>query len=62
MFNNEGRRAVDKFPVSDRLTWSALRGIDRARKIKALDVVAFCAIGVIYGGGLWVVANWLMGA
>ena len=62
MFKNEGRRAVDKFPVTDRLTWRVLRGIHRAQMIQPIDVVCFCAIGVIYGGGTWVVVQWLLGA
>lgn len=62
MFKNQGRRAMDRFPVTDRLTWAFLRHIDRARNVKPIDALCFVGAGLVYGGGMWVVANWLFGA
>lgn len=58
----ERTRMTDRFPLTDRLTWAFLRHVDRARHVKPIDALCFISAGVIYGGGMWVVAQWMFGA
>lgn len=62
MFKNQGRRAMDRFPLTDRLTWRFFAYAHRMRTIKPIDALCFLSAGVIYGGGMWVVAQWVFGA
>lgn len=59
---NQGRRAMDRFPVTEPLTMGMLHSINRAPSSRFVNALCFIGAGAAYGGGLWVVANWLCGA
>lgn len=56
------RRWQDRAPITSRIGWALWRAVDRLDRINPTNAACFCAIGVIYGGGMWVVAQWMLGA
>lgn len=56
------RRWTDRAPLTSRMGWAFWRAVNRIERISAVDAVCFCCVGVIYGGGMWVVAQWMLGA
>lgn len=48
MFKNQGRRGMDRFPITDRVTWAVLRHLDRARRIRPADVVGYCSVAAFW--------------
>lgn len=52
---------MDRFPVTDHLTWAFLRHADRVRSIKPRDVFWFCLAGCMYAGIIGVAVGWWSG-
>lgn len=62
MFKNQGRRAIDRFPITERFSWRFFAYANRMSMVKPIDALCFVGAGVVYGGGMWVVAQWMFGA
>lgn len=60
MFKNKGRRAMDSFPATTRLTWAVLRYKDRAQEWGGA-LIGICAICAFYAFAGYVVLGWLGG-
>lgn len=60
MFKNQGRRAMDRFPFSQRMAWAGWRLMNDVKRHGA-TVVGICAIGAFYAFAGYVVLGWLGG-
>lgn len=58
----KNRRYTDRAPITARMGWAFWRAVNRLERIRPVEAVCFCTVGVIYGGGMWVVAQWVLGA
>lgn len=55
------RRAVDRFPLTDRLGWAFWRAVDRT-KSDAADILGSMVVGSILIFAVMVVVTWAGGA